>query len=111
MQVQYSDKIRQNSELFTLAEQASRTLEQVAPPSGSAATAEWDVANGEPENPRITLRLSDKHDAVTMQFTPNELQWAVQGQLRFYSYWGELLDARLTRQVKHLLEPPSTEGN
>jgi hypothetical protein len=110
MQVQYSDKIRQNPELFALVEQASRPLEQVAPHSVAGATAQWDLTRDGQGQSLVTLRLSVGVDSVATQFTPEQLRWTIRSWQRFYSIWSDLLEARDRRRFKDLLEPASTEG-
>jgi len=110
MNVIYSESAKRSAEAYARLQQATKWLEEVIGSPAAAVTAEWDRTEGSQGRTLFTLRISDRADSATASFAPEELASATYMQLRFYSIWGHLLQARHHNQLRELLGTSSAES-
>jgi hypothetical protein len=110
MKAIYDESLRQADELFMLAQQATRRLEEVLGRSGDPVTAEWGRTTDEQGRPVVTLRLSDWAGTVMARFSPAELTHADTLGARLHRLWGDLLQVRSHRQLDKLFESIHSAG-
>lgn len=104
MKIIYSEALRQSSDLFALAQQATRVLEEVVGRSFLPIVAEWDRIADSQDRPLIVLRLSDGTEKVMAHLAPTELTDAENLDIRLSRLWDELLEATSRKQLERLFE-------
>jgi hypothetical protein len=104
MNVIYSDKARQSTEVYPLLHQATQYLEQALGKSAGQAKVEWDRQENGDGQTRYDLRLSHGQESVSSSLTQEELQSQFDMEFRLLDLWGDLLEQRQERQLQELQE-------
>jgi hypothetical protein len=107
--VSFGDQLQRDKELFSKAQKATASLEEVVGSSAGMTKAEWDRGEDEGGRPLLILRLSDWTGWVSAVFHPRELDSADQMRFRFHRLWGNLLQIRSSRQLQELQEGEAPE--
>src|SRR4051812_29758053 len=109
MNVVYHDRAKQGGEGYVLLQQATERLKEVLGGSADSVRVEWDQADDERGRVLCTLTLRDHPDEAKARFAPDELTQPPHMRVRLYRLWGELLQARNHRQLRHLREDGGLE--
>ncbi len=108
-EVAYRSGIREAAGLRTLAEQATKSLEEMLGRESPTVSAEWDRAEDARGQDVVTLRLSDWTGSATAAFEPKELESPTRLERRLRRVWGELLRIRSHKLLDDLLSSGNGE--
>jgi hypothetical protein len=102
-EVVYRPGIRQDEQLYRLAQQGMKTLAEILEPSADSVAVEWDRAENARFQAVVLLRLSDFAGSVAAVFEPQELESPPHLCSRLRLLWGDLLRIRSRLQLQTLL--------
>ena len=104
IEVKIDEAIRKDPKLRPLIERASTSLEEEIGTSKYSVSAEWTLEKSGQELPMIGLKISDGVDSASDRFEPAFLERVPDSSLRirFIRLWGDLLQEKSHRQMKHL---------
>src|SRR5438874_13672464 len=85
-------------------QRASQILDMLLRRSQEPVTASWALVSDDRGRPLLELTLSDFASSVATRFETEELEDGEHLWKRLNRLWGDLLQARLHKQVEHLLQ-------
>jgi hypothetical protein len=113
MQVHIQEKIKENPQLASAVEQATRLLEDEVEqsmrlledekgPSNGTITADWSIVQEQGNHPLIRLTISEPDVVVEERYTLDQIRNANDMQGRLIRLWGKLLQVRSHKQLARL---------
>lgn len=96
--------IQADEALYRGVARANEILEAESGPSADEAKADWSLGADEQDRPLLTLTLSDFMGAVPARFAPGELGDEESLRVRLHRLWGDLLQVRTGRLIRHMQE-------
>src|SRR5580765_1665880 len=102
MQVKVQEKIRDNPNLASVVDQATKLLEDVVDSSDDPPTAHWSLSPDEQSRPLVELELSDFAGSVARQFSIDELSNSSHLEGLQRRVWRELLRVRFHKHRERL---------
>jgi hypothetical protein len=101
--VTYRFGIRQAPVLMGLAQEATKTLDEILGGDAPLISAEWDRGKGPRGSDLLVLTLSDGTDSAMRIFEPQELQSPSQRNIGLRLLWDDLLGIRSRKLLQELL--------
>ena len=100
--VRIAESIQSDPDLSQKVDRAMELLNRETTASAREVDATWDIQTDLQARRVVRLRLSDAADSVEGEFTERELDDEYSVTRRLSRLWGDLLQERSHRQLRHL---------
>ena len=107
----YTENLKQSSELFAQAQQATALLPEVLGRGAKRANVEWDCGKDASGKDVIILRLADSNVSDSAVFAPSEMRDTDNLRRRLNRLWRGILRTLSHQMLDKLLETSATQEN